>query len=45
MRYVFFMNGRPGHSLFSGVEKIDLLTGEVIKGIITLEPYAVACVI
>ena len=44
MRYVFYLNDTTGPQIVSGVEGIDLLTGEVIKGILTLEPYGVACV-
>lgn len=43
MRYVFYLNDTTTADCF-GVEGIDLLTGEVIKGILTLEPYGVACV-
>ena len=44
MRYVFYLNDTTGPQSVSGVEGSDLLTGEVIKGILTLEPYGVACV-
>ena len=44
IRYVFYLNDTTGPQIVSGVEGIDLLTGEVIKGILTLEPYGVACV-
>ncbi len=45
MRYVFYLNDTTGYRRFvSGAEGIDLLTGEVNQGILTLEPYGVACV-
>ena len=44
IRYVFYLNDTTGPQIITGVDGIDLLTGEVIKGILTLEPYGVACV-
>ena len=44
MQYVFYLNDTTEPQIVSGAQGIDLLTGEVIKGILTLEPYGVACV-
>lgn len=44
MQYVFYLNDTTEPQIVSGAQGIDLLTGETIKGILTLEPYGVACV-
>ena len=44
MQYVFYLNDTTEPQIVSGAQGIDLLTGEMIKGILTLEPYGVACV-